>query len=81
MELGSRMIRSKMDSLTCLRPAGWALVCLLGAGISFGQQKPVVATSDEPSTAEAIQEFNSDKVAGVTKQIAGRENNRQNWFL
>jgi hypothetical protein len=72
--VGEQMIRDKVGSLMCLRPAGWALVCLLGAGISFGQEKPVVATSDEPYTPEAIQQFNRDRVAEVAKQIAGQEN-------
>jgi len=72
--IGEQMTRGKMDSLMFLRPAGWALVCLLGAGISFGQQKSVIATSDELSTPEAVQQFNSDKVAEVAKQIAGQEN-------
>jgi hypothetical protein len=40
----------------------------------LGQQEAVVASHDEPSTPEAIRQFNSDKVAEVAKLIGGQEN-------
>jgi hypothetical protein len=51
-----------------------AVTSLLACGIAFaGQEKSSVPPS-EPSTPEAIKQFNDDSVAALTKQIAGKEN-------
>jgi hypothetical protein len=46
---------------------------LLMAGIAFGQQAPANPPSEEPSTPEAIRQFNKEQVAELQKQIAGKE--------
>jgi hypothetical protein len=38
-----------------------------------GQQGKASVPADEPSTPEAIKQFNDDKVAELSKQIAGKE--------
>ncbi len=46
---------------------------LLAIGMSYGQQEKTPTPTDEPSTPEAIKQFNDDKVAELSKQIAGKE--------
>jgi hypothetical protein len=46
-------------------------------GLAYGQQEKQPATSaasSEPSTPEAIKQFNDEQVAAVSKLIAGKEN-------
>ncbi|MFY9530280.1 MAG: c-type cytochrome [Candidatus Acidiferrales bacterium] len=49
------------------------LASLLAVGITYGQQKQTSVYPSEPSTPEAIKQFNSDQVAAISKQIAGKE--------
>jgi hypothetical protein len=49
------------------------LASLLIAGIALGQQKQTSAPPGEPSTPEAIKQFNDDQVAAISKQIVGKE--------
>jgi hypothetical protein len=49
------------------------LAFLLAVGIVHGQQKQTSASPNEPSTPEAIKQFNDDQVAAISKQIAGKE--------
>jgi hypothetical protein len=49
------------------------LSTLLAAGIVQSQQEKPPAPTDEPSTPETIKQFNDDKVAELSKQIAGKE--------
>jgi Photosynthetic reaction centre cytochrome C subunit len=46
---------------------------VLALGTTFGQQTKPAAVSDEPSTPADIKQFNDDKVAELSKQIAGKE--------
>jgi len=47
---------------------------LLAIGIAHGQQEKASSVpADEPSTPEAIKQFNDEKVAELSKQIAGKE--------
>jgi hypothetical protein len=46
---------------------------LLASEIAYGQQEKTSASSGEPSTPEAIKQFNDDKLAEVLTQIAGKE--------
>jgi hypothetical protein len=46
---------------------------LLAVGMVNGQQEKVSVSADEPSTPETIMQFNDDKVAELSKQIAGKE--------
>ena len=46
---------------------------LLAVGMIYGQQEKASVPADEPSTQEAIKQFNDDKVAELSKQIAGKE--------
>ena len=46
---------------------------LLTVGMAHGQQEKTLSPSPEPSTPEAIKQFNDDKVAELSKQIAGKE--------
>ncbi len=39
-----------------------------------GQPEKTVVSPDEPATADAIKQLNDEKIAEVSKQIAGREN-------
>jgi len=48
------------------------LAFLLAVGIASGQQK-ISRPADEPSTPEAIKQFNDAKIAELSKQIAGKE--------
>jgi len=41
--------------------------------MAHGQQEKTLNPSPEPSTPEAIKQFNDDKVAELSKQIAGKE--------
>jgi hypothetical protein len=47
------------------------LASLLAGGIAYGQQG--TTSPSEPSTPEAIKQFNDEKLADLSKQIAGRE--------
>src|SRR6266852_6425113 len=49
------------------------LVPLLAIGIAHGQQEKTANSFAEPSTPEAIEQFNDDKIAELSKQIAGKE--------
>lgn len=49
------------------------LASLLAAGTAHGQQKQTSASPSEPSTPEAIKQFNDDQVAAISKQIPGKE--------
>jgi hypothetical protein len=49
------------------------LVSLFVNGFSPAQQEKVLSAQGEPSTPEAIQQLNDEKVAEVSKQIAGKE--------
>jgi hypothetical protein len=46
------------------------LASLLTIGIAHGRQEK---TPSEPTTPEAIKQFNDDQIAAVSKQIAGKE--------
>ena len=46
---------------------------LLTIGIAYGQQETTSNSPAEPSTPEAIKQFNDDKVAELSRQIAGKE--------
>jgi hypothetical protein len=48
-------------------------VSLLAGGIAYGQQGKTSACPGEPPTPEAIRQFNDQKVAELSKQIAGKE--------
>jgi hypothetical protein len=52
---------------------GALLASVLAVGILRGQQKQTPTSSSEPSTPEAIKQFNEDQVAAVLGQIAGKE--------
>jgi len=47
---------------------------LLAVGMVYAQQEKPPTPPFEPSTPEAIKQFNDDKVAELSKQIAGKEN-------
>jgi hypothetical protein len=49
------------------------LAALLSVGIAQGQQEKTLAVASEPSTPEAIKQFNDEKLAELSKQIAGKE--------
>jgi len=49
------------------------LSLLLVVGMMYGQQGKARISPDEPSTPEAIKQFNDDRVAELSKQIAGKE--------
>jgi hypothetical protein len=51
-----------------------ALALLLGSALAYGQEGKVPETPAEPSTPEAIKQFNEAKVAEIEKQIVGKEN-------
>jgi len=46
---------------------------LLACGITYGQQTPPSPSPGDLSTPEAIKKFNEEKVAELTKQIVGKE--------
>ncbi len=48
------------------------LAALLAVGIAHAQEKPSIFPG-EPSTPEAIKQFNDDQIERATKQIAGKE--------
>src|SRR5579859_2972798 len=48
-------------------------VCVLAGGIAYGRQDKPPAFAAEPSTPEAIKQFNDEKTAKLFTQIAGRE--------
>ena len=49
------------------------LASLLAVGAAHGQQEKTPDSRSEPSTPEAIKQFNDDQVAAISKQIAGKE--------
>ena len=49
------------------------LAPLLAVVMIYGQQEKPSVLADEPSTPEAIKQFNDDKVAELSKQIVGKE--------
>lgn len=49
-------------------------VCVLAGGMAYGRQDKLPASAAEPSTPEAIKQFNDEKTAKLFTQIAGREN-------
>lgn len=49
------------------------LALLLATGIAQSQQDKAPVPADEPSTPEAIKQFNDEKVAELSKQIVGKE--------
>lgn len=49
------------------------LVSLLSIGIAHGRQENPSSLPSEPSTPEAIKQFNDEKLAELSKQIAGKE--------
>lgn len=55
-----------------IRLAG-LLVSVFVTGFSPAQQQAPLSAQGEPSTPEAIKQLNDEKVAEVSKQIAGRE--------
>ena len=55
-----------------LRISPALLWLLLLVGMAYGQ-KEKASVSEEPSTPEAIKQFNDEKVAELSKQIAGKE--------
>jgi hypothetical protein len=46
---------------------------VLALGPTFGQETKPAAASDEPATPAAIKQFNDEKLADLSKQIAGKE--------
>jgi hypothetical protein len=59
-----------MNMMPRVSKAAWLLLAI---GIAHGQQEKASVPADEPSTPEAIKQFNDDKVAELSKQIAGKE--------
>jgi hypothetical protein len=49
------------------------LASLLSVGVVHGQQERTSAVPSEPSTPDAIKQFDDEKVAELSKQIAGKE--------
>jgi Photosynthetic reaction centre cytochrome C subunit len=49
------------------------LLPLLAVEMMYSQQEKASVSADEPSTPEAIRQFNDDRVAELSKQIAGKE--------
>jgi hypothetical protein len=49
------------------------IASVLTIGPVHGQQEKIPASSGEPSTPETIKQFNDDRVAELSKQIAGKE--------
>jgi hypothetical protein len=49
------------------------LASLLSVGVAYGQQERTSAVPREVSTPEAIRQFDDEKVAELSKQIAGKE--------
>lgn len=49
------------------------LALLLAIGVAHSQQDKAPVPADEPSTPEAIKQFNDEKVAELSKQIIGKE--------
>jgi len=49
------------------------LLPLLAVEMMSSPQKKASVSADEPSTPEAIRQFNDDRVAELSKQIAGKE--------
>jgi hypothetical protein len=49
------------------------LASLVSVGVVHGQQERTSAFPSEPSTPDAIRQFDDEKVAELSKQIAGKE--------
>ena len=49
------------------------IVSLLAVGIAYSQEKKTLPSPGEPSTPEAIKQFNDEQVAAISKQISGKE--------
>jgi hypothetical protein len=49
------------------------LAFLFSVAIAHGQQEKLSAFPNEPSTPEAIKQFNDEKLAELSKQIAGQK--------
>src|SRR5580700_8338086 len=50
-----------------------SLASLLAFGITYAAQEKSSVSENEPTTPEAIKQFNDDSVAALSKQIAGKE--------
>jgi hypothetical protein len=50
-----------------------SLASLLAFGIAYAAQEKSSVSENEPTTPEAIKQFNDDSVATLSKQIAGKE--------
>jgi hypothetical protein len=50
-----------------------SVASLLAFGIAYAGQEKSPVPASEPSTPEAIKQFNDDSVAALSKQIAGKE--------
>ncbi len=66
-------LRRKVSNMKLRSSLAASLWTLLAVGMVNGQQGKVPVPADEPSTPEAIKQFNEDKVAELSKQIAGKE--------
>jgi hypothetical protein len=66
-------VQSRKVSNMKLRIPLALLWLLLAVGMAYGQKGTASVSADEPSTPEAIKQFNDDKVAELSKQIAGKE--------
>jgi hypothetical protein len=60
-----------MDMMPGISKAAW-LGPLLAIALIYGQQEKPSAPADEPSTPEAIKQFNDERVAELSEQIAGK---------
>jgi len=49
------------------------LASLLSVGVVHGQQERTSVVPLEPSTPDAIKQFDDEKVSELSKQIAGKE--------
>ena len=67
----SRCVRSALNMK--LRASLAVLWLLFAVGTAYGQKEKASLSAEEPSTPEAIKQFNDDKVAELSKQIAGKE--------
>jgi hypothetical protein len=53
------------------------LASLLSVGVVYGQQERTSAAPSEPSSPDAIKQFDDEKVAELSKQIAGKDKEDQ----
>ena len=73
---GAELVKGTIDMRLRISKIAW-LGPLLTIGIAHGLQEKAsnsLASPAEPSTPAAIKQFNDDKVAELSRQIAGREN-------